>query len=137
MWNHGPNMWESMLDEEIEFPELSGEEMSDLMTYLYFSSFIDPPGDPIRGRDHFTDKGCVGCHEPDLAKDLLGTRIGMNVSQMNLLTSSEVVAAMWNHASEMDEATRSSNIAWPQFRPGEMVDLVAFIQSRSNGSTTP
>ncbi len=137
MWNHGPIMWESMLEEEIEFPELSEEEMSDLMTYLYFSSFIDPPGDPVRGGEHFRDKGCVRCHEPDLAKDLLGTRVGMNVSQMKLQTSSEVVAAMWNHASEMDEATRSSNIAWPQFRPGQMVDLVAFIQSRSNGSTTP
>lgn len=133
MWNHGPDMWQSMMEAEIEFPELSEEQMSDLMTYLYFSSFIDPPGNLARGNALFTEKGCAECHEPDLGKDLLG----MNITQMKLLDAPEVIAAMWNHASEMDEATRSSNIAWPRFKPGEMVDLVAFIQSRSETSTTP
>ena len=38
-------MWAAMQEEELAYPEFSAEEMSDLMTYLYFSSFVDEPGD--------------------------------------------------------------------------------------------
>lgn len=133
IWNHGPDMWASMEEAGIEFQEFSPEEMSDLMTYLYFTSFIDPPGDPEVGRRHFEEKGCVACHE--MAPG--GVPAGLDISQMQLLSASGVIAAMWNHASEMEEAVRSVNVAWPQFKPGEMRDLVAFIESRSEARSDP
>ena len=53
IWNHGPEMWTSMDDAGIEYREFEEEEMSDLMTYLYFTSFFDPPGDVARGEGIF------------------------------------------------------------------------------------
>jgi mono/diheme cytochrome c family protein len=51
MWNHGPKMWAKMGD----VPSLAPEEMSDLISYLYFLQFIDPSGNAARG-EWFTKK---------------------------------------------------------------------------------
>ena len=126
MWNHEPRIWGAMEAENLPFPELSPEEMSDLTAYLYFSSFVDKPGDPKRGRELFVNKGCVKCHESGQDRDTQG----MDVADMDFADSPGIIAAMWNHASLMDAATRSINVAWPQFRPGEMAHLVAYIESR-------
>jgi cytochrome c1 len=40
-----------------------------------------------------------------------------------------VVAAMWNHASGMEEKMRQKSIRWPVFTEQEMGDLVAYLQS--------
>ncbi len=125
MWNHEPDMWESMEAKNVPFPQLSPEEMSDLTAFLYFSSFIDKPGDPERGRELFATKGCAKCHEPGQDHDLQA----INVADMDFADAPGVIAAMWNHAPLMDAATRSINVAWPQFEPGEMAHLVAYIGS--------
>jgi len=127
MWNHGPEMWKSMEEAGIGYPRFAPEEMSDLMTYLYFSNLIDPPGDPEEGRRLFEEKGCVSCHGLSPFED---TR-ARSASEMEFPSASAVIAAMWNHASEMKEAAEIINVAWPQFKPGEMRDLVSFIRSRA------
>jgi len=127
MWNHGPEMWKSMEAAGIGYPTFSAEEMSDLMTYLYFASLVDPPGDSANGQRLFEERGCVSCHGLSSYED----KMAQNVSEMELPSASAVIAAMWNHASEMKEAAESINVAWPQFKPGEMRDLVAFIRSRA------
>ena len=58
MWNHGPKMWAKMGD----VPSLAPEEMSDLISYLYFLQFIDPSGDAKRGRVVYQEKNCGSCH---------------------------------------------------------------------------
>jgi hypothetical protein len=35
---------------------------------------------------------------------------------------------MWNHAVIMEELAQPQKTAWPQFRPDEMADLVAYLQ---------
>lgn len=126
MWNHGPAMWKAMAKEGVEFPLFSPEEMSDLMTFFFFSSFADAPGDPERGRDIFSEKGCVACHWGGIAA---GDAVGPGVSDMRLDSAAKVIAAMWNHASEMQEAVLSVEMVWPQLKSDEMVDIMAFIQS--------
>lgn len=133
IWNHGPEMWKSMEEAEVEYQKFSETEMSDLMTYLYFANFIDPPGDPQRGMDLFTEKGCVVCHA--VSKE--DTTVGPMVSEMKMANEAEVIAAMWNHASEMIEVARAADVAWPQFRSGEMADVVAFIRSQGKSGPLP
>ena len=62
MWNHGPQMWAKMTERGIEVPVLSTQEMSDLISYLYFFQFIDPPGDGRRGLVVYKEKRCGTCH---------------------------------------------------------------------------
>ena len=131
IWNHGPDMWESMRTTGVAFPVFTEDEMSDLMTYLYFSSFVDPPGDIEKGSELFAEKGCLSCH---WGGDTEKGAIGQAVSKMKVATVPEVIAAMWNHASDMEKATRAADVVWPQIRPGEMGDLVAFIRSRSKAA---
>ena len=127
MWNHGPSMWETMAGAGDQFPVFSGKEISDIMTFLYFGSFVDLPGDPKRGDELFSEKGCVACHWGGIqvAKSAV-----LSVSEMELPSAPDVIAAMWNHASEMQEATDSIEVPWPRIKPGEMADLVAFINSK-------
>ncbi len=134
MWNHGPEMWKSMDEADVEQPEFTEQEMSDIMTYLYFSTFVDPPGDPDRGEKIFSDKGCIACHWGGVGG---GNSKGLGATEMHLPNAPSVIAAMWNHAPEMEEAIREVSIAWPRFQPGEMVDLVAFIKSRGEANVEP
>ena len=128
MWNHGLKMWAKMAERGIEIPSLSPEELSDLISYLYFFQFIDPPGDVERGRAVYKEIQCGTCHPlqgvggtvgPDLAKvEEFGTPI-------------EVVTEMWNHASKVEE-----KVAWSVFKGGEMADLIAYLRS-VRGGTSP
>ena len=129
MWNHGPEMWRAMTETGSTFPTLSAQEMSDLITYLHFSSFADTAGDPGTGEHLFNEKGCGSCHD---SGDPTGNAIGTAVADMDFRTAPDVIAAMWNHTIEMEEAAEVADIAWPQFKPGEMEDLVAFVKQEAD-----
>lgn len=132
IWNHGPDMWGAMEKAEVPFPLFTEDEMSDLMTYLYFSSFADTPGDPAKGGKLFGEKGCLACHWGDEQGKVAP---GTTVSVMKVATAADVIASMWNHAVEMEAAIRAADIVWPQIKPGEMGDLVAFIKSQRIAGT--
>jgi hypothetical protein len=53
MWNHGPEMWLEMKERGIERPDFNGEEMADVIAYLYFLKFVDQPGNPVEGENSF------------------------------------------------------------------------------------
>ncbi len=124
MWNHGPRMWTKMQERGIEVPSLSTEEMSDLVSYLYFLQFIDPPGDPRRGQAVYRDKRCGSCHEAAGPK-----RVAPQLVEVaeNLKTPLAVITAMWNHAGRMTEIMVEENVAWPVLKGGEMADLIAYL----------
>lgn len=126
MWNHGPKMWAKMAERGIQVPSLTPGEMSDLISYLYFLQFIDPPGVAARGRVVFQEKRCGQCHVSPgrggaLAADLTKAE--------KLATPLEVVTQMWNHASTMEQKMLQESVEWPVFRAGEMADLIAYLLS--------
>ncbi len=130
MWNHGPKMWADMERRGIAAPSLTTEEMSDIIGYLYFLQFIDPPGVAARGRIVFQEKRCGNCHgSPDK-----GTPRGPDFTKSDKQkTQLEVVTEMWNHASTMEEEMLKQFVEWPVFRGGEMADLMAYIISLRAG----
>jgi cytochrome c2 len=134
LWNHGPEMWAAMAKRGIEVPSLDTKDMSDLVSYLYFFQFIDPPADVKSGRAVYTEKQCGTCHgtpgiveavAPDLSKvEELGTPI-------------DVITQMWNHASSMEEMMQEQDVAWPVLKGGEMADLIAYLFSVRGGPGRP
>jgi len=131
MWNHGPEMWRAMTETGFTYPKLTPPEMSDLITYLHFSSFADTEGDPKTGERLFNEKSCGSCHDMG---EPTGDSIGKAVADMEFRTAPDVIAAMWNHTIEMEEAAEVAEIAWPQFKPGEMEDLVAFVKQEADSN---
>jgi mono/diheme cytochrome c family protein len=130
MWNHGPKMWADMARRGITMSALTTEEMSDIIGYLYFLQFIDPPGVAERGRTVFQEKRCGKCHgAPEK-----GAAQGLDFAKSDKLkTQLEVVTEMWNHASTMEEKMLKESLEWPVFRGGEMADLVAYLISLRAG----
>ncbi len=131
MWNHGPKMWEKMVEMGIKEPSLSTKQMSDLINYLYFFQFIDPAADPQRGRVVIVEKQCVSCHSFGGVRETVGPNLA---TAAGLGTPLEVITAMWNHASSMEEMMLEQDMAWPVFKGGEMADLIAYLLYMGGGS---
>jgi mono/diheme cytochrome c family protein len=120
-----------MATQGVQFPVFTGSELSDLIGYLYFRGYVGQVGDAGRGAEVFTDKGCAGCHRtgvggaPDLSQVLERTdRAGL-------------ASAMWNHAPQMYRTMAENAPFWPQFEPGEMRDLAAYLRSLVPGLGSP
>ena len=130
MWNHGPKMWAKMSN----VPSLAPEEMSDLISYLYFLQFIDPSGDAKRGRVVYQEKKCGSCHTLPGARGTLGPDL---TKAEKLKTPVDVVTEMWNHVGSMERKMLEESVEWPVFKGGEMADLITYLLSVQNKPVAP
>jgi mono/diheme cytochrome c family protein len=135
MWNHGPKMWAKMAERGIEVPSLSEAEMSDLISYLYFFQFIDPPGDARRGLAVYREKRCGSCHAATGNGKAVAPALAEVVEKLG--TPLEVITEMWNHAGKMEEKMAEENVAWPVLKGGEMADLIAYLLRSREGVGQP
>ncbi len=126
MWNHGPAIWKKMAEMEIPVPSLTGQEMANLVAFLYSLPYFDDPGNPSRGREVFERKGCAACHGasgrggaggPDLTKTL------------GAVPPVAIAAAMWNHGFAMEQVARSRGLPWPDLDGRDLADVVAFLRA--------
>lgn len=128
MWNHAPEMQRLARDKGIKWQVFKEAELRDLIAYLYFLRMLDQPGDARRGEQLFQEKHCSACH----ALTGRGSGVGPDLSQWRQYGSPILWAEiMWRHAVEMDAKMRELGLPWPQFDGNDMVDLIAFIQSRT------
>ncbi len=122
MWNHSKLMMDYMKKESVEWPIFKGNEMADLIAYLYFLGFEDKPGTPSKGNKVFRDKGCIECHTK-------GGR-GLDLSTVKQIDSPiRMIHLMWNHADEMEDLLIAQNKKWPDLSTIEMRDLYAYLRS--------
>ncbi|MFI5395914.1 MAG: c-type cytochrome [Candidatus Binatia bacterium] len=127
MWNHQPGMWAKMQTLGLSLPEFSDQELSDLIAYLFFLQYFDPPGDVAKGQELFMDKGCVLCHYAPRGAE---KRFAPDLSASTALTSPVALSsAMWNHAPVMESQIRERGLPWPRFQADEVRDLVEYLRS--------
>ncbi len=122
LWNHSYAMNDRMRAAGIPFPHFEGSEMADLISYLYFMSYVGGEGEPATGAVIFKERGCARCHEgtgPE-AVDLSSSRVVLDPIALS--------AAMWNHAPEMHALMAEQAVAWPKLDPGDMVHLAAYLR---------
>jgi cytochrome c551/c552 len=115
MWNHAPGMRAAAAKKGIKVPELTVQEMTDLLVYLQSlpearklpASFA--PASAETGETLFQVKGCAGCHQ------------GANAfpKGTGLRTTAEFAAAMWNHAGSMKQSS--------EIQPQEMRRIVGYL----------
>lgn len=133
MWNHGPQMAETMQKAGVTRPTFRGSELIDLIAYLNTAAakggqgaLYVLPGRADDGRRLFIEKRCVECHTfgergDAVAPDLAG--------RGSLRSLTDFVGAMWNKAPAMTAAMKAKGIPVPQLKPEEMADIVAFLYS--------
>ena len=130
LWNHIPSMIVGMEQAKVKKPNLTGEELTDISAYLYFLKFFDQPGDSIRGKYIFNEKGCNLCH-PLTGKGKGGIRsldeFPQNLSPIFLSQS------IWNHGPNMIAQMVKLGTKWPEFKGTEMMDLLEYVKANAKG----
>ena len=125
MWNHSQGMSAEFARRGLARVTFSGQEMADVLSYLYYVNYADVRGVPERGGDLFVKK-CSACHSVGGGK-----RVGPDLMTVpDLDQPLAIMAAMWDHAPKMDHELRSRNLAWPRFELGDAADLTAFLLTR-------
>lgn len=125
MWNHSHRMSAEFQKQGIRRVTFSGQEMADVISYLYFVNYATVYGAPARGEALFSAK-CAVCHSIRG-----GRRIGPDLATVpNLDDPTAIVTMMWNHSAQMEDQLRRLRIVWPQFAPGEVADLSAYLLVR-------
>jgi mono/diheme cytochrome c family protein len=110
MWNHSWEMSAAIGRKQLQRPQLTSQDMTDLLVYLQnlpetrnlpaeFS-----PGSAQTGETLFQAKGCAGCHQGKLTLEGRGTAHSMT----------DLAAAMWNHAPQM--AKKPQSLSYEEMR---------------------
>jgi len=134
MWNHAPAMWSAIGKQGIPMPRLNEQDAADLFAHFYAAHFFEKPGEAQRGKALFAVKHCADCH----ALTAGTTSVGPPVAQWKSLADPTVlVAAMFDHASQMNTAMRARNIAWPNLTEQDLTDLLVYLQNlpQTRGTT--
>lgn len=125
MWNHSQRMTQEFARRGLPRVTFSGQEMADILAYLYFVNYANVRGNLDRGGLLFVGK-CSPCHSLGG-----GTRVGPDLTAVPGLDEPiAIIAAMWDHAPNMDAELRARKIAWPRLDPGDAADLTAFLLSK-------
>jgi mono/diheme cytochrome c family protein len=131
MWNHLPRMADRMKQLGITRPQLTAQEAGDLVGFLYTLNYFDPPGNVAAGRQLFSDKKCIICHQVGGT----GGVVGPNLDSLKQFASPIYVAsAMWNHGPAMAEAMKAKGVERPTFTAQELRNLVAFLAPATGGA---
>jgi mono/diheme cytochrome c family protein len=121
MWNHSAAMRDEMARRNIRLPQLTGQDLADLLVYTRRASGLGgghPRPTPVfhpaaadAGKTLFESKRCVACHGP--LTHFLSTDV-------HDATLTDIAADMWNHG--LDMSLRNTT-----FAPGEMRQIADYI----------
>ena len=104
-------MWGLMKERGIEVPRLSGQEMADILAYLYTSHYFDRTASAERGQRLLGTKVVSPA-------TLFAVRVERSPPISRRRTSSGPRPAwwrrMWNHGGWMEDKARQQNVAWPR-----------------------
>jgi mono/diheme cytochrome c family protein len=122
MWNHSQPMEAERRRRGLARVTFSGQEMADIIAYLYFVNYASVQAVPAHGAQVFADK-CAVCHAAGG-----GPRVGPDLAGIPQLDDPiALFAAMWNHSARMEQELRRLGLTWPRLAPGEAADLAAFL----------
>ncbi|HEY1342233.1 MAG TPA: c-type cytochrome [Bryobacteraceae bacterium] len=117
MWNHAPRMLQQP-------PILTGDEMRQLLSFLWMRQFVYPGGDIAHGKQVFAERKCVDCH-------LTGRNGAPPLpGQARKFSEVAIISALWRHGPQMLSRMKQAGISWPRFgNAQEMADLIAYLNS--------
>jgi len=127
IWNHAPDMFATLRQEGVAWPEITAVEMADFMVYLQADPARDPAPDLSRGQALLVRKGCLKCHRFRGEGGLVG--VELTQTQPGYDSPAVWAAATWRHAPRMAEEAKRMGVLYPRFSGEEMGNLVGFLRS--------
>ena len=118
MWGHSAQMRAAMAKKKVPFPQLAGQDMTDILTYVRSATPQTSALDELflssstSGSALFQAKGCAGCHK---GSESLERGFGHR-------TMADFAAAMWDHAPQMRQPP-------PSLTSSEMQQIVDYLWS--------
>lgn len=126
MWNHSPEMMKQMQERGLTRPSFEGQEMADLIAYLYANHYFETGGASAVGRDVFKLRGCADCHGAKAE----GTDQGPTLRRRGeIFTTITLASGLWRHGPQMYERCRQLKKPWPTLSENEVGDLAAFLNT--------
>jgi mono/diheme cytochrome c family protein len=126
MWNHSPEMWAAMKAKGIERTTFEGQQMADLISFLYSVRYFDLGGSPIIGQAVFNERKCSQCHGSDAS----GGKIGPSLRKAGqVFTTLDFARALWAHGPKMYPKSEELGLGWPTLNEGDLRHLLAFLNS--------
>lgn len=126
MWNHSPEMWAAMKAKGMARPSFQGQEMADVIAFLYSVRYIDFSGSAVIGQQLFNDRKCSQCH----GADAQGTERGPKLRKGDrFLTPVNLAEALWSHGPRMYANAQKLGLDWPTLNEGDVSHLLAFLNS--------
>jgi mono/diheme cytochrome c family protein len=120
-----------MKELRIEVPQVSGQEMADILAYLFTVRYFEPNGSARRGAALLKDKGCLACHSVNGK----GTAGGVDFARSTVVgTPAALTASLWNHSRAMEAEAEKRRIALPELRGAELADISAYLASLSRSN---
>jgi mono/diheme cytochrome c family protein len=117
MWNHAPRMIQPV-------PQLTEDEMRQLLSYLWMRQFVYAKGDVARGKQVFAAKKCAQCH---MGGEHGAPSLPGQARQYSEIT---IMSALWKHGPQMLTRMQQTKMSWPRFNnPQQLTDVVAFLNS--------
>ena len=133
MWNHGPAMWVRMKERGIDVPKLAGQDMADVLSYLYVSHYFEQTASRARGQKLVQDRGCTACHSVRGK----GGKLAADFATSTVVGSpGSLIAGMWNHAVYMEAKAQKQDIAWPALNGQELADIATYLNSLAKAGGT-
>lgn len=132
LWNHAGTMFEEMERSGKAWPNLSEQEMVDLLLYLRTTVERTRPiheltiSERSSGKTVFNSRGCVDCHT--LGESTPG-KVDLAETARNARTMSGLAAAMWNHIPEMYGKKAETNGHLDSLTPAQVASLASFFYS--------
>lgn len=129
MWNHAVPMWGRMQRSHIPMQPLQGNDLADLVAYLFFVNLVDDPGDAAKGASVY-ERLCAVCHGED-AKGKPEPKVPSLVGKTDQAARWDRIAKMIQAAPRMEALANQRGIEWPVFAPGELNNLIAYLETQA------
>jgi mono/diheme cytochrome c family protein len=124
IWNHSPAMWREMQTRGTQRPAFEGNEMADLVAFLFSVRYFEPAGSAERGQAIFAARGCARCHGGDATGSDIAPALRRPGRSYNSIT---LGTAVWEHGPKMYKQAKQSGVGWPTLETADVSDLIAFL----------
>ncbi|MHB8581186.1 MAG: c-type cytochrome [Ignavibacteriaceae bacterium] len=127
MWNHSLEMEPAMQKFKIAMPAFKGNEMADLISYLYFSNKQKINGSAEIGQRILSEKGCTNCHVSGNSYKSTDSKL---IGPFN--NKDEFFSDLWNHLPLMQKNLYFKGKTLPNLLPSDIKSLYLYFNRERN-----